>query len=85
MLSKQTNMMNYDQQGDLHITIPRGVLKKFEKSILFQALCDVQKNVTKKRQYSWEGDSVSRVIGIACSGVSDGAANHDSYLYGIHR
>ncbi|MBI5483416.1 MAG: hypothetical protein HY888_03010 [Deltaproteobacteria bacterium] len=79
---RQTQMMRYDQQGDLHITIPRGVLKKFEESILFQALRDLQKDVAKKKQHTWEGDSVARIIGIACSEVSDGAVNHDVYLYG---
>ena len=75
-------MLQYDQEGDLHITIPRNALKKFEKSILFLALSDIEKDVAKKHRHSWEGDSISGIIGMAHSGISDGAAHHDDYLYG---
>ena len=80
MGTKQTSMMQYDQKGDLHITIPRAALKKFETSVLFYAVCDLQKNLLAKRKPSWEGDSINRIIGMNDSGISDGADNHDQYL-----
>jgi hypothetical protein len=82
MSTKQTILMQYDQDGDLHITIPRGVLKKFEESGLFQAIRGLQKDAAKRRRHSWEGDSISRIIGMAHSGISDGSLHHDLYLYG---
>ena len=77
--------MRYDQQGDLHITVPRAALKKFEASVLFQVICDLQKDISFKRKPSWEGDSIARIIGMSDSGISDGADNHDFYLYRDHK
>ena len=85
MDSKQASMMRYDQQGDLHIKVPRAALKKFEASVLFQVICDLQKDISFKRKPSWEGDSVARIIGMSDSGISDGADNHDIYLYRDHK
>jgi len=82
MTAKQTGIMHYDQQGNLHIKIPRDVLKKFETSVLFQVVNDLQKNEKMKRQACWKEDSIMRIIGMSNSGISDGAENHDLYLYG---
>jgi hypothetical protein len=82
MGAKQASIMRFDKQGDLHITVPRTALKKFEASVLFQVVCDLQKSSAAKRKPSWEGDSIVCVIGMSNSGISDGADNHDSYLYG---
>lgn len=82
MGAKQANMMHYDKQGDLHITIPRAALKKFEASVLFHVVSNLQKDTSVKPKPSWEGDSITRIIGMSDSGVSDGADNHDRYLYG---
>lgn len=84
MCAKQASIMRYDQQGDLHITVPRAALKKFEASVLFQVVSDFQKSNTIKRKPSWEGDSITRIIGMSDSNISDGADNHDLYLYGDH-
>jgi hypothetical protein len=84
MSTKQASVMRYDQQGDLHITVPRAALKKFEASVLFQVVRDLQKSTIVKRKPSWEGDSITRIIGMSDSGISDGADNHDLYLYGDH-
>jgi hypothetical protein len=67
------------------ITVQRAALKKFEASILFQVVCDLQKDISVKRKPSWEGDSIARIIGMSDSRISDGADNHDLYLYGDHR
>ncbi len=85
MGAKQTSMMRYDQQGDLHITVPRTALKKFETSVLFQVVRDLQKSIAAKRKPSWEGDSITRINGMSDSGVCDGADNHDLHLYGKQR
>jgi len=85
MGAKQASMMRYDQQGDLHITVPRTALKKFEASVLFQVVRDLQKSIAVKHKPSWEGDSISRINGMSDSGICDGADNHDLYLYGEQR
>lgn len=85
MGTQQASMMQYDQQGDLHITVPRIAVKKFESSILFHLLSDLQKTTVTKHKPSWEGDSITRIVGISDSDISDGADNHDSYLYGVQR
>ncbi len=85
MSTQQANIMRYDQRGNLHITVPRAALKRFEASILFQAVHDLQKNIVVKRKPSWKGDSIVGIIGISDSGICDGADNHDLYLYGEHR
>ncbi|MBV5338465.1 MAG: hypothetical protein J0665_02735 [Deltaproteobacteria bacterium] len=85
MGAKQASMMRYDQQGDLHITVPRTALKKFEASVLFQVVRDLQKSIETKRKPSWEGDSIARINGMSDSGICDGADNHDLYLYGEQR
>ena len=85
MQIRSSSLMEYDQQGDLHITIPRSVLKKFEESLLYQAISELQRNSTRKQKLTWADDSISKVIGFASSVVTDGAANHDSYLYSDHR
>lgn len=82
MGAKQISMLQYDQKGDLHITIPRAALKKFEASILFHAVCDLQKEASARRKPSWKGDAITRIIGMSDSGIIDGADNHDLYLYG---
>ena len=84
MGTQQASMMRYDQQGDLHITVPRIAVKKFESSILFQLLSDLQKSTPAKRKPSWEGDSITRILGMSDSDISDGAENHDLYIYGDH-
>ena len=83
MGTKQTSMMHYDQQGDLHITIPQAVLKKFETSVLFQVLNDLCVDKKLKRRATWEGDTIARIVGMSNSGISDGAENHDMSLYGF--
>jgi len=85
MGAKQASMMHYDQQGDLHITIPRAALKKFEASVLFQVVCNIQKDTSAKRKPCWENDSITNIIGMSNSGIADGADNHDLYLYGDHK
>jgi hypothetical protein len=82
MGTKQTSLMQYSHEGDLHITIPHRVLKNFEKSIVFHALRALQEDTVKKRPSGWDGDSIARIIGLTRSGVSDGAAQHDRDLYG---
>jgi hypothetical protein len=85
MSTQQASMMRYDQQGDLHITVPRIAVKKFESSILFQLLSDLQKTTSIKRKPSWDGDSITRIVGMSDSGICDGADNHDLCLYGEQR
>jgi hypothetical protein len=82
MGTQQANIMHYDQQGDLHITIPRAALKKFEASMLFLAVREIQKSTVVKRKHSWKGDSIVRIIGMSDNAITDGADNHDLYLYG---
>jgi hypothetical protein len=60
-------------------------LKKFEASVLFQVICDFQKDTSVKRKPYWGGDSIARIIGMSDNGISDGADNHDLYLYGDHK
>ena len=37
-----------------------------------------------RRKPSWEGDSITRILGMSDSDISDGAENHDLYIYGDH-
>ena len=85
MGAQQASMMRYDQQGDLHITVPRTAVKIFESSILYQLLSNLQKTTSAKRKLSWEGDSITLIVGMSDSDISDGADNHDLYLYGAQK
>jgi hypothetical protein len=73
MCAKQASIMHYNQQGDLQITIPRAVLKKFEASVLFRVVSDLQKDVAIKRKTTWDGDSIANIISCAVKPAPSGA------------
>ncbi|HIH12380.1 TPA: hypothetical protein HA242_01530 [Candidatus Woesearchaeota archaeon] len=74
-------LIKYNEKGDLVITIPKRIAKKYENRIiggLLEGVVSAKKSKTAK----WEGDSIRDIIGIYSSGIKDGSLKHDKYIYG---
>ncbi len=78
---KTSTIIKYNEKGDLVITIPKRIAKKYEDKIIVHLFEDIEK-AKHHKTIKWENDPIKDIIGICESGVSNGSIKHDKYLYG---
>lgn len=79
---KTSTIIKYNEKGDLVITIPKRIAKKYEDKIIVHLFENIEKaKHHKTAKAKWEKDPIKDIIGICESGVSNGSIKHDKYLY----
>lgn len=83
-MSIQSNIavMEYDEQGDLVIRIPRHLAKQYDADRIAFAIEGVlHQPVAQRAEHGWDNDPLLDLIGRFEADVSDGSQHHDKYLY----
>ena len=78
-------IMEYDEHGDLLIRVPKRLVERFEKKMIFLALENMLGEVARAKgtRTEYETDPIWGIVGIGESDVRDGSFKHDKYLYGV--
>ena len=83
-MSIQSNIavMEYDEQGDLVIRIPRHLAKQHDAGRIALAIEGVlHQPVAQRVEHGWDNDPLLNLIGRFEADVSDGSQHHNKYLY----